>query len=237
MFIGHYAVGLAAKRAAPRTSLGLLLAAPTFLDLVWPIFLLLGWEEVRITPGPNSFLSLTFTRYPISHSLLTTLGWSALFALVYLAMRGDRRGALVLALLVTSHWVLDAVVHRPDLPLYPGDATRVGLGLWNSVAGTMVVELAMFAAGVWLYLSTTAPRDRTGRLALWSFVIFAIVIYVGNSFGPPPPSVRAVALLGLSGWLVPFWGAWIDRHRVPRSASPAPLSASPPRTSLETSKP
>jgi hypothetical protein len=230
MFIGHYAVGLAAKRVAPRASLGALLMAPTFLDLIWPIFLLLGWEQVRITPGGSAFTSLTFVRYPISHSLLTTLGWSALFGLVYLARTRDRRAAAVLALLVASHWVLDWVTHRPDLPLAPGGATRVGLGLWNSTTGTLVVEGAMFAAGVWLYARATAPRDRTGRWAFWAFVAVALLLYASH-LGPPPPSVRAVAWGAMLGWLVPLWGVWIDRHRTVRDAAPPTATRSAAATS------
>jgi hypothetical protein len=230
MFIGHYAVGLAGKRVAPRASLGALLMAPTFLDLIWPIFLLLGWEEVRITPGGSGFTSLTFVRYPISHSLLTSIGWSALFALVYFARTRDRAAAGVRGALVASHWVLDWVTHRPDLPLYPGGATRVGLGLWNSTAGTLVVEGAMFAAGVWLYARATAPRDRTGRWAFWAFVVVALLLYVSN-LGPPPPSVRAIAWFALLGWLVPLWGAWIDRHRALRVAAGARPAAQAARAS------
>src|SRR6059036_640938 len=100
MFIGHYALGLAAKRVAPRTSLGTLFAAPALADLLWPVFLLLGWERVRYTGGTNPFLVLTFDAYPISHSLLTLIGWGSLFALLYRMRTGYGRGALVVALLV-----------------------------------------------------------------------------------------------------------------------------------------
>lgn len=134
MFIGHYALALAAKRVAPRTSLGTLFAAATLADLLWPVFLLAGWEQTRIVPGPNPFLILSFDSYPISHSLLTLIGWGALCALLYRMRTGYARGAVLVALLVLSHWVLDFVTHSPDMPLYPG-GRRVGLGLWNSVTG------------------------------------------------------------------------------------------------------
>jgi hypothetical protein len=212
VFIGHFAVGLASKRIAPRASLGVLLAAPNLLDLLWPIFLLLGWEQVRIDPGNTAFTPLDFVSYPVSHSLLTSCGWGALFALLYWAVTRYVRGAVVVALSVVSHWVLDFVTHRPDMPLYPG-GPRVGLGLWNSVPGTIAVEVAMFAAGAWLYLSTTRARDRTGSYALWGFLAFALLTYVGNILSPPPPSARAIAVAALALWIVPLWGWWIDRHR------------------------
>ena len=215
MFIGHYAVGFAAKRAAPKTSLGLLMAAPVLLDLLWPIFLLLGWEHVRIDPNPpNPFLALAFPSYPISHSLLAAVGWAVLAAGVYWAATRYRAGALWIGIGVVSHWFLDFVTHRPDLPLVPGSGTRVGLALWSSLPATVVVEGAVFAAGLWLYARTTRARDRIGRWAFVAFVVFLLAIYAANAFSPsPPPSERAVAWLTLSGWLLPFWAYWFDRHR------------------------
>ncbi len=212
MFIGHFAVGLASKRVAPRASLGVLLAAPNLLDLLWPIFLLLGWEEVRIDPGNTAFTPLDFVSYPISHSLLTACGWGVLFALLYWAVTRYSLGAIVIGLSVMSHWVLDFVTHRPDMPLYPG-GPRIGLGLWNSVSATIAVEVTMYAAGAWLYLSMTRARDRVGTYALWSFLVFGLLTYVANILGPPPPNPHAIAVAALALWLVPLWGWWIDRHR------------------------
>src|ERR1700677_267927 len=143
MFIGHFAVGFAAKKFAPRSSEAVLLTAPLLADLLWPVFLLLGWEQVRIDPGNTPFTPLDFVSYPISHSLLTACGWGALVGLVYWAVTRCGRGAVVIGLSVVSHWVLDYVTHRADLPLYPG-GPRVGLGLWNSVPATIAVEVAMY---------------------------------------------------------------------------------------------
>jgi len=224
MFVGHFAVALAAKRAAPKTSLGVLFASAQWADLLWPLLLFAGIEEVRIDPGNTAFTPLQFVRYPISHSLLTIAGWSLLAGgLVWLWTR-DRAGAFAAGGLVTSHWVLDAVSHRPDLPLSPFGSTVVGLGLWNSVPATLAVETAMFGGAVWLYAATTRARDTTGRYAFWSLVGFLVLTYIGVSFGPPPPDVRALAFTGLAAWLLPFWAAWADRHRQPggrTSASPA----------------
>ena len=213
MFIGHVAVGLAAKRVAPKTSLGLLVAAPLALDLLWPILVLAGVERVRIDPGNTAFTPLAFTSYPWSHSLLMSLVWSVLAGAAYWLWRHYRAGALVLAAGVFSHWVLDAVSHRPDLPLYPGSSTMVGLGLWNSVPATLVVECAIFAAGVWLYASRTKSNDRVGTYGFWAFVVFLAVVYAINVFGPAPPSVRAIGFAGLALWLLPVWAWWFDTHR------------------------
>jgi len=213
MFIGHYALGLAAKRIAPRTSLGTLVLAPSLADLLWPVFLLLGWERVRVTGGANPFLALTFDAYPVSHSLLALLGWGILLALLYWWRTGDARAATIVGLLVVSHWVLDVVTHVPDMPLYPG-GPKVGLGLWNSVTGTVLIEGAMFVAGAWVYLTTTRARDAVGRYALWALLAFLLLSDVASLFTGPPPTLQAIELGGIVfGWLFVGWAAWADRHR------------------------
>jgi len=213
MFIGHYALGFAAKRWAPRTSLGTLFVAPTFADLLWPIFLLLGWEQAHVEPGPNPFLTLWLDNYPISHSLFTLIVFGAALGFLYKTRTGYARGALVLALLVVSHWVLDFVTHRPDLPLYPGSG-ELGLGLWRSPAATVIVECAMLIAGVALYARATRPRDGIGRWALGGLVVLLAGSYLSSLFTPSPTDMRALAIGGLvfEGVFVVFaW--WVDRHR------------------------
>jgi FtsH-binding integral membrane protein len=218
MFLGHYAVAIGAKKAAPKTSLGTLIAAAAFLDLVWPVLVLLGLERVAVAPGATAFTPLDFERYPISHSLLMSAVWGAAFGVVYWLFRRDRRAAAVLAALVVSHWLLDAVVHRPDLPLTLGGDARIGLGLWNSIPATLAVELAMFAVGVWLYVRTTRANDRIGGIGFAAFVLFLLAIYAGAAFGPPPPSASAIAWSDMGQWLVIALAAWVDRHRSLRSA-------------------
>jgi hypothetical protein len=213
MFIGHYAVALGAKKVSPRASLGTLLLASQFIDLLWPIFLLLGLEHVRIAPGNTVFTPLDFYDYPISHSLLAVLGWSLGFGLLHYAVQRSGRNALILGALVLSHWVLDFISHRPDLPLMPGMETRVGLGLWNSFVASVVVETALFVVGAFLYLRATKARDRVGQYALWAFLLLLVVLYVANMFGPPPPSVQALAVVAFGQWLFVLWGYWIDKHR------------------------
>ena len=212
MFIGHAALALAAKPLAPRVSLALLLAATYWLDMVWPVLLLAGIEQVRIDPGNTAFTPLDFVHYPWTHSLAAALGWSVLFGLA--CLRAGKRTALILGLLVFSHWVLDFVTHRPDLPLWPGSATMAGLGLWNSVPATIAIEGAMFAIGVWIYARSAPSRDRIGTFAFWGLVVFLALIYFANIFGPPPPSVTAIAIAGIAGAaLFTVWSWWADRHR------------------------
>ncbi len=213
MFIGHFAVGFASKRVAPRASLGMLVAAVTLLDLVWPILVLTGIETVRIDPGNTVVTPLDFVSYPYSHSLLFVSLWALVFAGAYFSKTRYWRGAAMIAVGVVSHWVLDAVSHRPDLPLFPG-SERVGLGLWNNVAATVAVEGSAFALGVWLYSRGTRATDRTGRWAWWSLVALLVLIYAGNLAGSPPPSSTAVAAVALAAWIFPVWAWWIDGHRV-----------------------
>jgi hypothetical protein len=223
MFLGHFAVGFASKRVAPRASLGYLIAAPILLDLLWPIFLLLGWERVRVDPGNTLFTPLAFDAYPWSHSLVMSGVWGASLAGIYLwrsrsslvagGGKGDARGAWVIALAVVSHWVLDVVTHRPDMPIAPGVPTKLGLGLWNSVPATLIVELSLFGAGVRAYVSMTRARDRVGMYALWGMIVFLLVLYVSLPFTPPPPDTNAIAYADLGAFILPFWAGWIDRHR------------------------
>lgn len=218
MFLGHFGIGFGARAAAPRASLGTLFLAAQFIDLLWPTLLLLGVERVRIEPGATAVTPLAFEHYPVSHSLLAVAAWALLLALAYGFLRQDRRGALLVGLAVLSHWLLDAVVHQPDLPLYPGSAVLAGLTLWDSLPATLAVEVPLFLIGVWLYLRATRPRDRIGTWGLGGLVGLLAVIYVGNLFGPPPPDVTAIAWVGQLQWLLVLWAYWVDAHRCNISA-------------------
>jgi membrane-bound metal-dependent hydrolase YbcI (DUF457 family) len=214
MFIGHFGVALGAKRAAPAVSLGTFILACQLADLVWPTLVLLGVEKVSIAPGDTVVTPLRFDSYPYSHSLLALIAWAAIVALMYRTLRGRNvRALIVLATVVLSHWLLDVITHRPDVPLTLASEPKLGLNLWGSRAATMAVEGTMFAMGVWLYVSTTRARDRTGEYALWGLVAFLTITYAANLFGPVPPSAMAVAWTAQAIWLLVFWGYWIDRHR------------------------
>ena len=226
MLLGHYGVALAAKRAAPRTSLGTLVLAAQWLDELWPILLLLGVERVRVVPGLMAASPFDFTSYPISHSLVTAVGWGALLGIVYVLRRRYGRGAWVVGAAVVSHWLLDLVVHRPDLPLWPGSATRLGLGLWNSIAGTVVVELLTLGIGLAIYLRATRARDRVGSWGLGAMLVVLVLVFL-SGFAGPPPGVKAIGIAGLGLWLFVPWGYWVDRHREPRAAAPPPSIDAP----------
>lgn len=219
MFIGHFAVGLASKRWAPRTSLAVLLLAPLLADVLFPVLVLAGVEHARIVPGLTAFNPLALDDYPWSHSLVMDVVWAVLLGALVGRGAGGRRAGVVVGVGVLSHWVLDWITHTPDIPLWPG-GPEYGLGLWNSLPGTMIVESAMFAAGVWLYVSTTRATDRTGSVALWALVALLTLAYVTTPITPPPPNMTALGITAIVMTVVTLaWVAWIDRHRAPRVAA------------------
>jgi membrane-bound metal-dependent hydrolase YbcI (DUF457 family) len=211
MFIGHFGLGFAAKRAAPHVSLAVLFLAAQFADALWPFLVAAGVEQVRIDPGNTAVTPLDFVSYPWSHSLLMLAVWGALLGWIFRAT--DRRAFAVIAALVLSHWVLDFVTHRPDMPLYPG-GPEVGLGLWRSMPLTAAVELPLYLAGVWIYARATRSRGAKGRWAFASLWIGLLLLHVVNLVGPPPPSITAIWAGGIVGFAVIMaWSWWADRHR------------------------
>jgi hypothetical protein len=217
MFVGHMAVALAAKARAPRSSLGLFVAAAFALDLLWPVFLLLGIERVHIDPGNTKFTPLAFDSYPWSHSLVMAVVWGVVGSVLVRLWKGNRETQVLVLLLVISHWVLDFVSHRADMPLWPGNSPVLGLGLWNSVAATLVVEGAMFAAALMVYLRSTTAGDRIGSAGFWLLIVFSTLTWASQPWSCPPPSPWILAWFGLGTWLFPLWAGWADRHRVARA--------------------
>ncbi len=213
MFIGHFGVGLATKAIDKKPSLGTLFFATQFIDLLWPIFLLFGLEQVKLDPGNTAFTPLDFVYYPFSHSFIAVLVWSCLVGGFYFLIRKNLKSSLLVGALVMSHWILDLITHRPDLPLSWWNDFKVGFGLWDSVLLTIVVEGGIFLSGAYFYLKISKAKNRTGIIALWSLLIFLVIIYILNIFGPPPPSVEPIAYVGLSQWLIVAWGYWIDKNR------------------------
>ena len=214
MFLGHYGLAFAAKRVAPRTSLGALTFAAEFLDELWPILLLLGVEQVKIVPGYMATSPLVFTSYPYSHSLLMAIVYGGVIGGVYFMLRRYGRGAWVLGLLVVSHWFLDLPMHAQDLPLWPGASSpKFGWGWWKSFAITYLLELGIYVVGIALYVRATRARDRIGTWGLWLYVLVLAASFFGASFGPPPPSARALAWSTMAIWLFVPWAWWIDKHR------------------------
>lgn len=221
MFIGHFGVAFAAKKLAPKTSLGTLFIAVQLADLLWPVMLLLGVEHVRIDPHAAApFNTLIFTDYPVSHSLVLLLIWGALLAVIYNMVRHDKTGAIVLFAAVVSHWVLDVIVHQPDMPILPIGGPHIGLGLWNYTVATIVIETIMFIAGFAVYLRATRPLDRVGQFGPWICAVLLYFIYVSSTFSAPPPNVRILAWMATLLWLFVAFAYWFDRHRVARDALP-----------------
>jgi hypothetical protein len=216
MFVGHFAVALAAKKVVPRTSLATLILCAQFLDLIWPLFLLAGIEHVRIDPGNTAVTPLDFYDYPLSHSLLTAVAWAVVVGGIFFLVKREAKTAVVLYILVLSHWILDFITHRPDLPLLPWSGMHVGLGLWNSVAATVILELLMFFGGIALYIRTTAANSTGGHLGFWVFVGFLLFVWLGSLFGPPPPSVEMISFAGIALWLLIPLTYWMDRGRTVR---------------------
>jgi membrane-bound metal-dependent hydrolase YbcI (DUF457 family) len=212
MFVGHLAVALGAKRVSPRTPLAALIAAAFGLDLMWPILLLAGIEHVRVDPGHTAFTPLAFDHYPWSHSLSMAVVWAVAVGRLSVVLLKRSAAGLVIGVAVVSHWLLDYVTHIADLPLWPG-GPEVGLGLWNSIPGTLVVEGIFFSAAVFAYVRSTRPRQKAGTWSLWALIMLTVMIWVSGPWAPPPPNERAIAWVGLAMWLFPLWGTWIERTR------------------------
>ena len=227
MFLGHFGLGFGAKTAQPRVSLGTLFLAAQFADLLWPNLLLLGIERVRVVPGLTMVSAFDFVHYPFSHSLATDVLWGLLLGLGYWLLRRDAGGALLVGLLVPSHWLLDLIVHRPDLPLFPGASPLLGLGLWNSMAGTQVAEGLVFFGGLYRYLRGTRARNRRGRYGVWGLVALLLLIHVSALFSPEPTTTAAIGWGCQLLWLPVLLAYWVDRHRVaaPATAETRPASA------------
>jgi hypothetical protein len=217
MFLGHFGIGFGAKRVAREISLGTLFVACQLADLLWPTLVLLGIERLEVRPGVTTVTPLDFISYPYSHSLVALTAWGVLFGAGYALIHRSRvTAAATIAIVVVSHWFLDVASHRPDMPVTVGGTTRLGLGLWNTLPGTLVAELLLFGTGVAIYARQTRARDRTGSVAFVSLVGFLLIVFLLNMFGPPPPSAAAVAWSAEAMWLLVIWGYWIDRHRVVR---------------------
>jgi hypothetical protein len=230
MFLGHYAVAFALKRAEPKLSLGTLFLAVQLADLLWGIFLLLGWERVRIDPGYTAVTPLQFLEYPISHSLVGLTLWALIGAAGYYSWptRDTSRhwqAAALVGVAILSHFPLDVLVHARDLPLWGQESRKLGLGLWNNPTATLLLELVTLAAGVAVYAGFPSRRHpvRAGRLA--GLVLILVGIYLVSFFGPPPPSVTAIAVADIIGLLLlAAFAGWADRRATPAELAAAGLS-------------
>lgn len=220
MFVGHYSVSFAAKSVEPRIPLWVLFIAVQLADVFWSIFVWAGIERVRIVPGITASNPLDLYYMPYTHSLLAAILWSlaAIFAYRWWRRGQPRRAAVLVGIAVFSHWVLDFVVHRPDLPLYDNTA-KVGLGLWNYPATAFSLEGALLFGGIVWYLRSTQARGRMGRYGMIVFGVFLLAVHATVFFGAPPESPAIAAAMALGSYAL-FAGiaAWLERKREPRTA-------------------
>jgi hypothetical protein len=230
MFLGHYGVALALKRAEPKLSLGTLFVAVQLPDLLWGIFLLLGWEQARIVPGHTAVTPLEFLSYPISHSLVGALAWSFVAAALYYSWptRDTSRhwqAAAMVGLAVFSHYPLDVLVHIPDLPLSGGTSVKLGLGLWNNPVATLIAEALVFGAGLAIYIARRSNRHPVRLPRLVTVVLLLVGVYVASLFGPVPPSMTVVAVSDIVFLLaIAALAAWADRRASHRELDARGLS-------------
>lgn len=208
MFVGHFAVGLLAKKNKDQPSLAMMFIAVQLLDLLWPVFILMGIETMSIDPGNTKLTHLDFEYYPFSHSLLMAIVWSLVLGLGYFLFTKNKNGSMLLGTLVFSHWILDLITHRPDLPLSPFTDIKVGFGLWNYPVSEIILELLIFGLGAFLYYKSPCFKR---KIAFWLLMAFLLIVHLMNLFGPPPPDTMAVAWSANLMWLIVLWAWWIER--------------------------
>src|SRR5215510_1225105 len=219
MLVGHLALGLVAKRIEPKISLGAWMLAVLLADLLCFAFLIAGIEHFDVEPeaARNRFVALNVVRnifFAYSHSLLMNAIWAALFAAAYFLRRRYARGAWLLFAAVLSHWLLDFIAHNPDMPLAPGASAVYGLGLWNSIPATLIIEGGFWLLAITLYVRATHPKKRAGIYAFWPVIaLFTLLWYRNIKRGIVPNPVMA----GINGLifcsLLVAWAYWMNRLR------------------------
>ena len=196
MFVGHYSVAFATKSDQNRIPLWVLFVAVQFLDYIWATLVLLGIEKLRVIKGFTAGSMLDSYYHPYSHSLVAALIWSALAALVYKKFwqaKASNCAALLVALAVFSHWILDFIAHPRDLAIYD-NTWKVGLGFWNYRSPEFALEVALLAGGIALYLARNA-MSAAPKKAVISFGIALVIVQIGDTFVPRTPlSDRATAM-------------------------------------------
>jgi len=216
MFVGHYAASLALKKFEKRASLGVLFLAVQLVDILFFPFVLLGIERINIIENYTQSTHFQLEYMPFTHSLLGSVLWAAAaYALFRWVFVKNHAIALVVALAVFSHWVLDLVVHTPDLPLWSDASLKLGFGLWNNAIATYVLEAALLLGALWLYLKSTAASTTSGKYGMGVFVVFLLLVNVMNIFGPLGSDSKVqLSVSALAAYFV-FAGIafWLDKKR------------------------
>jgi len=219
MLVGHLAVGLTAKSVAPKVSLGTLVLAAMLADLLWAIFLVASIEHVEFLPLKGAANYLHASQISFSHSLVGDVIWAGLLAGAFFIVRRTREGSLILLGVVLSHWGLDWLSHRPDMPLVPAGKQYFGLGLWSSIQGTLLIEGGFWLGAIAIYVSVTDAKNRTGVFAFWSGVTLMTLVWYNNIAGEPPPNAHLAGVSSLLFFaLIVGWAYWMDVLRPVRRA-------------------
>lgn len=214
MFIGHYGVSFAIRARDKSIPLWVLFIAVQFLDVFWSIFVFSGIEKVRIVPGITATNPLDLYYMPYTHSLIGALCWSVVGLATYkLGWRSNLAAALLVAAAVFSHWVLDLIVHRPDLALYD-DTYKVGFGLWDYPVIAFALEIVLLFGGMFLYLRSTQANNAVGKFGMPALGLLLIAAQSIVFFGSPPTSGAATAVTALVAYIVFAAAAsWLERQR------------------------
>lgn len=219
MFIGHYGIALVLKKAYNGLSIGWLFIAVQLVDIVWTILVLLGVEKVAIVPGITKVNPLDFYYYPYTHSLIAFFFWSFLVFIICYFIKNKSglsrfKFGLILAFVVFSHFLLDVITHRPDIPLAGEESVKIGFGLWNHVAFSYILEAVIFIVGFWLYFKSGLLKTTKRKAAFLIFAVSLLVLNLINLLGSPPSDTNIVALSGLSLYIViALFGFWIDKQK------------------------
>ncbi len=218
MFVGHYGVSFAAKLGERRVPLWVWFIAVQWLDVVWSVLVLMGIEKLRIVPGFTEANALDLYYMPYTHGLPGSVALSLVFGgIVALLTTGRGMTILLVAAASFSHWVLDLVVHIPDLPLYDNTA-KVGFGLWRHVIVSFPLEIILLGLGAWLYARQFTFAGDRGKYIFWGFVTFAAVAQVYANFGPPPSSPQSMAVIALAFYAgLALLAAWVERVAIAKT--------------------
>lgn len=221
MFIGHYGIALAAKKIDKNISLGLLFFATQFADILFFTLVLIGIESISFAPGITKVSPLDFTYYPYSHGLVASLFWAGMFFIFFkiAPLKSDshkNKIALIMGATALSHFLLDAITHRADLPLFGGDSYRLGLGLWNYILASSLIEFLTFFAGLWMYLKSTRGITFSGRYGMIIFSTFVTIMWMASLLAPTPSNLNIIGftIFGLVFQLTAIGTvSWLDRKR------------------------
>lgn len=235
MFVGHYGPALLVKRVQPNIPLWVLFIAVQFVDVLWSVFVWIGVEKVRIVPGITASSPLDLYYMPYTHSLVGSAGWAVAAglacALVWRRSHAARAGVAI-AVAVLSHWFLDLLVHRPDLPLFDG-TMKLGFGLWNYPGPAFALEIGSLLLGLIVYLRWTHPLDAIGRFGPWLFALVLACLQSIVFFGAPPQTPLQAATMALALYaVIAALIAWLERHRTGRAegTTPDPTRSQAPPT-------